>query len=107
MKPQFILMLAALAPAVAQNGAVPPPQPAALADDMLEGERGGEAMVVSNQTLLAISEGSAINGDYSAGTVSLSDSALSGFNGIGNIVINTGAQNNLQAGMNVTINLVN
>ncbi len=80
---------------------------ATLSDDMLDAERGGEAIIVSNQVLTAISEGSTINGDYSAGTISLSDNALSNFNGIGNLVINTGAQNNLQSGMNLTINITN
>ncbi len=80
---------------------------ATLSDDLLDAERGGEAIIVSNQALTAISEGSTINGDYSAGTISLSDNALSNFNGIGNLVINTGAQNNLQSGMNVTINIAN
>jgi hypothetical protein len=78
-----------------------------LTDDLLDVERGGEAVVVSNQTLTAISEGSTINGNYNAGSISITDSALSNFNGIGNLVINTGAQNNLQSGMNVTINVTN
>ncbi|MDB5447144.1 MAG: hypothetical protein JWQ97_3835, partial [Phenylobacterium sp.] len=34
---------------------------------------------------------------------SLQDSALSGFGGIGNIMMNTGANNNLQSTMSVTI----
>ena len=38
-------------------------------------------------------------------SVSLSDNALSGFNGVGNVLINTGAQVSLQAGMNLTINI--
>jgi hypothetical protein len=37
--------------------------------------------------------------------VSLSDNALSSFNGLGNIVINTGSQVSVQSGMNVTINV--
>lgn len=68
--------------------------------------RGGESIVVGNQTLSAISNGNSIGGSYTAGNVTLSDSALSNFAGIGNIVINTGAQANLQAGMNLIINLV-
>jgi hypothetical protein len=31
--------------------------------------------------------------------------AFSNFNGIGNILINTGSQNSLQTGMNLTINV--
>ncbi len=68
--------------------------------------RGGESRVLGNQTLLAVSQGNSIGGNYAAGNVTLSDNALSNFAGIGNVVINTGAQANLQAGMNLIINLV-
>ena len=79
------------------------------ADDILEdGDllqlRGGHAIVVGNQTLTAISNGNAFTGNYTAGSIALADNALSNFNGLGNLVINTGAQNNLQSAMNVTIN---
>lgn len=72
----------------------------------LEELRGGEAIVLGNQTLAAVSNGNTIGGAYTAGNVAISDSALSNFAGLGNIVINTGAQNNLQAGVNLVINLV-
>lgn len=89
--------------------AVQPPenvvQPAVLSDEELKGFRGGESVVLTNQTLVAITSGNVINGDYSAGNVSLSDNALSNFNGLGNLLINTGAQVSLQTGMNVTINV--
>ena len=62
-------------------------------------------MVVTNQSLVAITSGNVINGDYAAGNVSISDNALSNFNGLGNLLINTGAQVSLQTGMNVTINV--
>lgn len=77
----------------------------ALPDDELSELRGGQGVVVSNQTLVAITSGNVINGGYAAGNVSLSDNALSNFNGIGNLLINTGAQVSLQTGMNVTINV--
>jgi hypothetical protein len=79
--------------------------PAALSDEALAQLRGGEAMVVTNQTLVAITSGNVINGNYAAGNVSISDNALSNFNGLGNLLINTGAQVSLQTGMNVTINV--
>ena len=60
---------------------------------------------MTNQTLSAITQGNVLNGDFTAGSVSLSDNALSGFNGVGNVLINTGAQVSLQAGMNLTINI--
>jgi len=79
--------------------------PIALPDSALGELRGGESMVVTNQTLVAITSGNVINGDYAAGNVSISDNALSNFNGLGNLLINTGAQVSLQTGMNVTINV--
>jgi hypothetical protein len=78
----------------------------AIEDTGLTDLRGGESIVVGNQTLSAISNGNSIGGSYTAGNVNLSDNALSNFAGIGNVVINTGAQANLQAGMNLIINLV-
>lgn len=77
----------------------------AVADDDLLLLRGGETIVVGNQTLTAISNGNAFNGNYVAGNIALTDNALSNFNGIGNVLMNTGAQNNLQSAMNVTINI--
>jgi hypothetical protein len=76
-----------------------------LTDDALGQLRGGESLTVANQTLVAITSGNVMNGDYTAGSVSLSDFALSNFNGVGNLLINTGAQVSLQTGMNLTINV--
>lgn len=89
----------AIAPIVAED------QLATLDDSELSSLRGGEALVVSNQTLTAITSGNVINGNYNAGNVSLSDHALSSFNGVGNLLINTGGQVALQTGMNLTINV--
>ena len=76
-----------------------------VSDDELAGQRGGQTIQLTNQTMIAISTGNILNGDYVAGAVSLSDNALSNFNGIGNLLINTGAQASLQTGMNFTINV--
>jgi hypothetical protein len=76
-----------------------------VSEDALSELRGGETLVVGNQTLTAITTGNVINGNYVAGTVSLSDAALSNFSGLGNLLINTGAQNSIQSGMNVVINV--
>lgn len=78
-----------------------------LTNEELETLRGGETLVITNQTLNAITSGNVLNGDYSAGAVTLSDNALSNFNGVGNLLINTGAQVSVQSGMNLTINLAN
>jgi hypothetical protein len=67
--------------------------------------RGGEEIVVSDQNLNALTTGNLINGNNTAGNVSISDMAFSNFNGVGNILINTGSQNSLQTGMNLTINV--
>jgi hypothetical protein len=76
-----------------------------LSNEELIEQRGGEQLIVTNQTLTAITQGNVLNGDFLAGDVTLSDNALSSFNGMGNILINTGAQVSLQSGMNVTINV--
>jgi hypothetical protein len=76
-----------------------------LSNAELSQQRGGEQLIVTNQTLTAITQGNVLNGDFLAGDVTLSDSALSSFNGVGNILINTGAQVSLQTGMNLTINI--
>lgn len=67
--------------------------------------RGGAQTAVNQQTFISDNSGGTIGGDFTAGDVSLSDNALSSFNGLGNIVINTGAQSSLQAGLGVTINI--
>ena len=92
-------------PKVEIQASVDDAEPAALSNAELGELRGGESVVVTNQTLVAITSGNVINGDYRAGDVSLSDFALSNFNGLGNLLINTGAQVSLQTGMNVTINV--
>lgn len=67
--------------------------------------RGGESITVGNQTLKAITSGNVLNGDFTAGAITLSQGALSNFSGIGNFAINTGAQVSLQSGMNLVINI--
>lgn len=110
---------ACAAPETETNGRAPPaavPAPRAsapveasdsrvLTDLEMRDARGGEGIIVTNQTLTAITNGNILAGGYTAGAVSLSDNALSGFNGVGNLLINTGAQNSLQTGMNLTINV--
>jgi hypothetical protein len=78
-----------------------------LTDKELDTQRGGEVLVITDQTMTAITSGNRFVGDYTAGAVSLSDFALSNFNGVGNLLINTGAQVSAQSGMNLTINLGN
>jgi hypothetical protein len=76
-----------------------------VSDRDLDQSRGGESIVVGDQTLRAITSGNVLNGNYTAGAITLTNGALSNFNGIGNFAINTGAQVSLQSGMNLTINI--
>lgn len=76
-----------------------------LNDSELDTQRGGQVAGYANQTMDSIVSGSILKGDYTAGAVTLSDFALSNFNGVGNLLINTGAQVSAQSGMNLTINL--
>lgn len=76
-----------------------------LKDKELDTLRGGQSLVITNQTMDSIVSGNVLKGDYTAGAVTLSDFALSNFNGVGNLLINTGAQVSAQSGMNLTINL--
>lgn len=76
-----------------------------LNDNELETLRGGQSLVITNQTMESMVSGNVLKGDYTAGAVTLSDFALSNFNGVGNLLINTGAQVSAQSGMNLTINL--
>lgn len=80
---------------------------ATLIDSELSELRGGDSLVITEQTLVAVTTGNVLNGNYTAGNVTLSDFSLSNFNGFGNLLINTGAQVSLQTGMNVTINVGN
>lgn len=108
-KTKLSLALVALAlipgPAFSQVTDDSKAEQAPLLDEDLDALRGGETIVLADQTLVAVTTGNVINGDYTAGAVSLSDMALSNFNGLGNVLINTGAQVSLQSGMNVTINV--
>ncbi len=99
-------------PAVAQE--IQPGAPAPVTTDALpillsEAElaetRGGQTIIINNQTLKAITSGNVIGGDYVAGDVSFNDDAFANFAGVGNFTINTGAQNNLQTAMILTVNV--
>lgn len=78
---------------------------APLGDADMAQYRGGESITVGNQTLKAITSGNVLNGNFTAGSITLSDGALANFNGVGNFAINTGAQVSLQSGMNLVINI--
>ncbi len=81
------------------------PPKLALSDAELGNNRGGQTIVAGNQTLNSNTLGNILNGSYTAGSVNISNSAFSNYNGIGNFAINTGAQVSLQSAMNLTINV--
>ena len=93
------------APASASGAAPVATRP--LDDSTLSDTRGGQGFVIGNQTLKSSLSGNTIAGNYTAGAVSFSDNAFSNFSGMGNVVINTGAQASLQSAMNITVNLGN
>ena len=87
---------------VARSEAAPKP----LAADELADVSAGQAATVAltNQALSALNVGNSINANVvRSGDISFSAQALSNFAGIGNFVVNTGANNNLQGSLSVTV----
>jgi hypothetical protein len=93
-----------------------PSSPAQAADAMevlsledlgeLRGGDGGNATIITEQTLTAVNSGNSVVGDVvGSGQVSLGSGAFSGYAGLGNFVINTGHNNNLQSSMSVSVAL--
>lgn len=108
------LFLICAAPAHAQAGSDSPQNPTIseaealpvpIKDNDLANFRGGQALTIANQTMTSILSDTDIHGNFTAGAVNLTDNALSSFNGLGNIVINTGSQVSVQSGMNLVINV--
>lgn len=72
--------------------------------DALSGGTGVEVIVITDQVLTANNNGNTVIGDtVGSGQVNLGSGAFSGYSGLGNFVINTGHNNNLQSSMNVSI----
>jgi len=72
--------------------------------DVLAGGTGVEVEVVTDQVLTATNSGNTVTGDViGSGEITLGSDAFSGYSGIGNFVINTGHNNNLQSSVNVSI----
>jgi len=103
---------------VVTKPSVPPPhldipaaeQPAAQAplpaSEMasLSGGEGVDVTVLTRQQLTGATTGNTVNaGTMTSGAVNFSDNALSGFRGIGNFVVNTGANNTLQGAINISV----
>lgn len=72
--------------------------------DALAGGTGIEVVIDTGQVLTATNTGNSVTGDtVSSGQVNIGSGAFSGYDGIGNFVINTGHNNNLQSSMNVSV----
>ncbi len=108
----LIIVSSAGAPAFAQTApaesetAISPPAAEVLSTEALESEsaQGVDTTVLSEQQLNATTSGnSVIATTMHTGDVAFSTSALSGFAGVGNFVINTGNNSNLQGTINVSI----
>jgi hypothetical protein len=75
-------------------------------DDMeaLSGGSAIEVVIDTGQVLTATNTGNSVTGDtVGSGQVNIGSGAFSGYDGIGNFVINTGHNNNLQSSMNVSV----
>lgn len=97
-----IILSAALVAALA-----PPALAETLSAEDLSGIRAGEApqLVVANrQTVTALSTDNVVSADsIVSGDVNFSQGAFGNFNGIGNIVVNTGNNNAIQGTLSVTV----
>ena len=72
--------------------------------DALAGGTGVDIVMITDQTLTAFNNGNTVSGDtVTSGQVNLGANAFSGYSGLGNFVINTGHNNNLQSSMSVSV----
>jgi hypothetical protein len=72
--------------------------------EALAGGTGVTISVITDQTLTAVNTGNTVTGDVvSSGDANIGSNAFSGYDGVGNFVINTGHNNNLQSSVNVSI----
>jgi len=79
----------------------------ALSLDELENENGRQGVYVyanTTQALTATNSGNSITADHvGSGNITLTEGAFAGFAGIGNFVINSGHNNNLQGSLSIMI----
>ena len=74
----------------------------------LDAARGGEehTVTVSTQALTGVSGGNSVNANnVTTGGVMIGSGAFSGFNGLGNFVVNTGNNNVVQGALSVSISM--
>ncbi len=99
----------AVPPGVPQAPSVSAPplaQPLDLAQlHDLNGRQGISVIVASDQLLKATNSGNSINANtVGSGAITVGANAFAGYSGVGNFVMNTGHNNNLQGA--ITINIV-
>jgi hypothetical protein len=102
--------LALVSTASAQEGPSPS-QPAADAEvlsaedlEALAGGTGVTAIANTEQVLNAVNTGNTVSAEVvNSGQINVGANAFSGYAGVGNFVLNTGHNNNLQSSMNVSI----
>lgn len=106
---EFIAVDAAEAPGpgYGDDGAQAPAAEAALASEdlaALAGQGDAPVGVLTEQTLTALNTGNSVTGGtVGSGAISIDQNAFSGFDGIGNFVINSGHNNTLQSTLSVSI----
>lgn len=72
--------------------------------EALAGGTGVEVIVDTSTVATAVNSGNTVSGDVvSSGQVNIGANAFSGYSGLGNFVINTGHNNNLQSNMAVSV----
>lgn len=91
------------APAASTQPAVQPLDVSELHD--LNGRQGVSVIVASDQLLKATNSGNSVNANtVGSGAITVGANAFAGYSGVGNFVMNTGHNNNLQGA--ITINIV-
>lgn len=106
--PSFAQHRPAPAPPVAEAVATDPSEPLPLDDAALQELNGREGVVVvvaaSEQLLHATNSGNNVNGQtIGSGDLTIGAGAFAGFGGIGNFVMNSGHNNNLQGAITINI----
>ncbi|MGH7027301.1 hypothetical protein [Brevundimonas sp.] len=96
-----------VAAAIGQVPARVEDEPKALSLEELEEESGRQGIYIyagSNQNLSAVNSGNTIKADsVGSGNIALTEGAFAGFAGIGNFVVNSGHNNNLQGSLSIIL----
>ena len=94
------------APVMAQPDPIAQSVDAVVMDgEQLDASRGGQSdvFVLTEQNLSAVNGSQMQGATIGSGQIFLDGGALSNFDGVGNFILNTGHQNNIQSAINLTI----